>query len=173
MAFPKKLVAATGLLATANAHRFLQAGNPCAAENAACMGDSFSSGTMTDCFAILMSTQPTCPGTPDAGLACAMGMSDMVCTGPANNQACTSEADGTCDGGAGCVYTEGATVAEMQIACDANTECAASMTCSCAADPTCGGDLACPCPAAPAPGASSAARVAPVVMIAFAALFAN
>ena len=58
MTFTQKLVAATGLLATADAHRFLQAAQPdCSAESSACMA-------APDCLAAIMSGQPSCGAAP-------------------------------------------------------------------------------------------------------------
>ena len=61
MTFTQKLVAATGLLATADAsyaHRFLQDAQPdCSAETQTCMA-------APDCLAALMSSQPSCGAAP-------------------------------------------------------------------------------------------------------------
>ena len=177
MTFTTKIAfAAATLFATADA----QAAGPCTAERATCMGDEVmacmqgNSTACTTCLGILMSGQASCPGTPDdAAVPCAVNYGAMTCN--ADNTACTQGPDlGTCAGGTGCIYTAGASGTEMNTACAANTDCNAMMVCNCADDPTCGGDANCPCDAAPAPAdASGAERIAPAVVLAFAALMAS
>lgn len=170
MTFAQKLVAATSLLATANAHRFLQSDGPCAAEQNACMADS-------DCLAIMMSSMPTCEGTPDADQQCTVAMTCTEETGDdGTSTVCNPTEPVACDGGAGCVATAGATDAELLAAMQANTLASAILECNCNVDPTCGGEESCPCTTGdtgPTVAASGAAHVAPAVMLAFAAIMAN
>ena len=161
MTFTTKIAyAAATMFATADA-------GPCDAEQATCMGTYQTDYIMNECVTALMTSNAGCRGNGDAGLA----GGHIMCTD--NGDETCSDADGTVSGGT-CAYTAAGTEAEMQTACAANTNCAALMTCTCADDPTCDGAANCACDAAPAPAAASGTeRVAPAVMLAFAAAMAG